>query len=114
MESESDRRLDANIAGRLLLEMAQERSLDLLLAKLVQRAFERPDVACLQVWLIDKGDRCATCPRRVVCADQTRCLHLVAGIGKTVSGEVSQAPYFNDLNQRVPLGPQLFWSHTGR
>ena len=107
MESNSDRRLDTNLASHLLLEIAQEHSLDLLLDKLVHRAVERTDMACLQIWLIDKGDRCANCPRRRQCADQSRCLHLVAGIGKSISGTVTDAPYFNALSQRVPLGVGL-------
>jgi len=107
MESESDRRIDPNILGHLLLEMAQERSLDLLLDKLVHRAVERPGMVCLQIWLIDKGDRCAQCVNRPFCADPTRCLHLVAGIGKSLDGRVTDAPHFNDEHQRVPLGQGL-------
>ena len=104
MEPMADRRLDTNLASQLLLEMAQERSLDLLLSKLVHRAVERPDVISLQIWLIDKGDRCAVCPRRSNCPDQTRCLHLVAGVGRTNSGSLSEGPPFNDPSQRIPLG----------
>src|SRR5512138_3730272 len=84
--------------------MAQERSLDLLLSKLVHRAVERPDVISLQIWLINKGDRCSVCPRRSVCADQRRCLHLVAGVGKTTSETLNEGPPFFDSTQRVPLG----------
>jgi transcriptional regulator with GAF, ATPase, and Fis domain len=107
MEAKSDHRMDPNLVGHLLLEMAQERSLDLLLDKLVHRAVERPDMACLQIWLIDKGDRCAPCSLQPECPDPSRCLHLVAGIGKSIDGILMDAPYFNDLNQRVPLGEGL-------
>ena len=107
MDSIADRRLDTNLASHFLLEMAQERSLDLLLSKLVHRAVERPDVISLQIWLIDKGDRCSVCPRRSVCSDQSRCLHLVAGVGKTTSGTLNEGPPFSDPTQRVPLGHGL-------
>ena len=80
----SDNRLDPNLAAQLLLDIAHEQSLELLLQKLVRRAVEQPDMACVQIWLIDKGDRCSACPRRSECPDQSRCLHLVAGKG--VSG----------------------------
>lgn len=104
METSAERRLDVNLASHLLLEMAQERSLDLLLKKLVHRAVQRPDMACFQIWLLDKGDRCATCPHSQHCTDQTRCLHLVAGTGKTVAGEITDTQHFGDLTQRVPIG----------
>lgn len=104
MEPMSDRRIDPNLASQLLLEMAQERSLDLLLHKLVHRAMVRPDMACLQIWLVGKGDRCGNCPRRADCADQSHCLHLVAGVGKSGTGEVFEAPPFNDPAARLPMG----------
>ncbi len=104
MESVAERRIDTNFASHLLLEIAQERSLGTLLEKLVHRTVERPDMACLQVWLINKGDRCDTCPRRAACADTTRCLHLVACTGKSIDGTTSTAPHFKLSNQRVPLG----------
>ncbi len=104
MEAVADRRIDTNLASQLLLEMAQERSLDLLLHKLVHRAVARPDMACLQIWLVDKGDRCGNCPRRSQCLDQARCLHLVAGVGKSRSGEVVEGPPFCDSAERMPLG----------
>jgi hypothetical protein len=69
MDSMSDNRLDPNLAAQLLLDIAHEQSLELLLQKLVRRAVERPDMACVQIWLIDKGDRCSACPRRSECHD---------------------------------------------
>lgn len=75
----------------MLLEIAHEKSVEQILQKLVCRAVERPDLACAQVWLIDKSDLCNTCPRRAECPDQTRCLHLVAGKGAPLSdsGKIS-------------------------
>lgn len=109
MEPASDSRFDPNYAAQLLLDIAHEQSVEHLLRKLVTRAVERPDLACAQVWLIDKGDRCATCPRRPECPDQTRCLHLVAGRGvsrRQVAGAASvsvSAPGFDDPLGRHPL-----------
>lgn len=103
MDETADRRLDPNLASQLLLEMARERSLDLILNKLVHRAVERPDVISLQIWLIEKGDRCAICPQRPNCANHKSCLHLVAGVGKSVTGERVEGPPFMDPVQRIPL-----------
>jgi hypothetical protein len=83
MEAEVDSRFDPQVASSLLLEIGQEQSLDQLLRKLVNRILERPGVARVRIWLIDKGDICATCVRRSECPDQTRCLH--AGYRQSVS-----------------------------
>jgi hypothetical protein len=65
----------------LLLEIAPERSVEHLLRKVVQRLAERPHAVLARLWLLDKGDLCASCPMRPRCPDQTRCLHLVASAG---------------------------------
>jgi transcriptional regulator with GAF, ATPase, and Fis domain len=104
MESASDRRFDPNLAAQLLLDIAHEQSLEQLLQKLVRRAVARPDVACVQIWLIDKGDLCSTCPHRPACPDQSRCLHLVAGKGVSLSESGPASPRFDDLSARMPLG----------
>ena len=104
METTSDSRFDPNHAAQLLLDIAHEQSLEQLLQKLVQRAVERPDLACVQIWLLGKGDRCATCPRRPECPDQSRCLHLVAGEGVPLSDSGPGVSRFDDINSRMPLG----------
>ncbi len=104
MEPGSDHRFDPNYAAQLLLDIAHEQSVELLLQKLVRCAVERPDIACAQVWLVDKGDLCAACPHRTECSEQTRCLHLVAGNGVPLSDSGREVPRFDDLNARNPLG----------
>jgi formate hydrogenlyase transcriptional activator len=80
MESISDTRYDSNYVTQLLLDIAHEQSLESLLQTFIRRAMAHPqvDLACIQVWLIDRGDLCSTCPQRPNCPDQTHCLHLVA------------------------------------
>lgn len=87
----------------MLLEIAQERSVEPILRNLVQRAVESTEFVISQVWLIRKGDLCSTCKYRSECADQSRCLHLVAGkSGLTPSA--GQSPHlYEDLNARLPL-----------
>ncbi len=104
MESTSDKRYDPNIGLQLLLDIAHEQSLERLLQKLVSHAAERSNMTCVQIWLIEPGDRCTHCPRRADCPDQTRCLHLVAGTGVSGTGSPSR---FGDLNDRHPLGVGL-------
>jgi transcriptional regulator with GAF, ATPase, and Fis domain len=104
VESNSDSRFDPNFATHLLLDIAHEQSVERLLQKLILRAMERPQTACVQIWLVDKGDLCSVCPQRPKCPDQTRCLHLVAGHGNSVSSSGVGIPRFDDPNARIPLG----------
>ena len=104
MEPASENRFDANFAAQVLLEIAHEQSLDKLLQKLIERALERPHIACAQVWLIEKGDLCATCPRRPVCPDQSRCLHLAAAKGKSIVGPGKGFGRLDPETAREPLG----------
>jgi len=62
----------------LLLAMPQERNVASLLQKVVQKFAEDPELALTRIWLIQPGDVCSTCRLITECADQTRCLHLVA------------------------------------
>src|SRR5580765_6765843 len=104
VESHSDRRYDPNFATHLLLDIAHEQSVERQLRKLILRAMERPYTACVQIWLVDKGDLCSVCPQRPKCPDQTRCLHLVAGGGNSLSRSGEGVARFDDPNARMPLG----------
>ncbi len=102
MESASDKRFDPHFGVQLLLEIAQERSVAPILHKVVTRAVEHTEFVISQVWLIRKGDLCSTCRYRSECADQSRCLHLVAAKGRALPGAGKSPPY-EDLNARIPL-----------
>jgi PAS domain S-box-containing protein len=104
MEPTSERRFDANFVGQILLQLAHEQSLEKLLQKLVESAMERPHMACVQAWLIEKGDLCATCPRRPECPDQSRCLHLAAVKAKSIVGPGKGFGQLDPQTAREPLG----------
>src|SRR6478736_6394976 len=103
MESASDKRFDPLLATQLLLEIAQERSVEPILKQLVDFSVESAGFAFATVWLIDKGDLCATCKYRSECSDQSRCLHLVAGRGRSLPDYGKGPQPYEDLNARVPL-----------
>ncbi len=104
VETTSDARFDPNFALQLLLDIAHEHSLEQLLQKLVQHVVQRPHISCVQIWLIEPGDRCNICPRRTECPDQRRCLHLVAGKGVSLAASAAESPRFDNPNARNPLG----------
>jgi transcriptional regulator with GAF, ATPase, and Fis domain len=107
MENISDSRFDPNFATRLLLDIAHEKSVECLLQKLISNSMQHPNLACLQIWLLDQGDRCPVCPQRTHCPSQIRCLHLIAGAGKSMAGGAPNSGRFDDPNLRVPLGVGL-------
>jgi len=102
----TENRFDSEFASKLLLEIAQEQSLEELLKKLVRRILDRPHVARVRIWLIDQGDICATCARRPDCPDQTRCLHAVAGGANMLSDQGEEEDYLHmtDPFSRIPIG----------
>jgi PAS domain S-box-containing protein len=104
MEPTRDNRFDPNFVGQILLELAHEQSLEKVVQKLAERVMERPHIACAQIWLIEKGDLCATCPRRPECPDQTRCLHLAAAKAKSIVGPGRGFGRIDPLTAREPLG----------
>jgi transcriptional regulator with GAF, ATPase, and Fis domain len=88
----------------LLLEFAQERSLDDLLPLVTRRLAEHENVALARLWLLDKGDRCATCRNAAACADRAACLHLVASASRhRQTHEVTTTRLDGDF-QRIPVG----------
>lgn len=103
MEATADSRFDPSFAAQLLLDIAHEQSLERLLGTLVENIVARPLIVCVQVWLIEKGDLCTTCPRRPECPDQSRCLHLAAEKTKSILAPGKGLGQFN-LRSRCPLG----------
>ena len=97
-----DTRFDFDFATRLLLDIAQERSLERLLEKSVSAP--NPEIARSEIWLIEKGDICSCCPQRPLCPDQTRCPHMVAGRGKSIPASGKRQRPFEDPDSRVTLG----------
>ena len=83
------------------LAVAEERSLDRILRRLVE-GLATEDVALARVWLIDAGDICSTCPLRNECLDQSRCLHLVASAGRSLHGTEDWSRLTGDF-RRIPL-----------
>jgi GAF domain-containing protein len=71
-------------------------ALEPVLRPLAETALAVADGRLARIWLIGPGDLCASCPMRAECADQTRCLHLVASAGLTAR---TDGPF-----RRWPLG----------
>jgi hypothetical protein len=96
---------------RLLLDVAQLRSLAALLQTVVVRLAEYPPFvlariwALARTWLLSPGDICGTCPTRSECSDRARSLHRVASAGRSVAG-VTEWSRLNSRFQWFPVGVQ--------
>jgi transcriptional regulator with GAF, ATPase, and Fis domain len=88
----------------LLLELAQERSLEDLLPLVTKRLAEHEDVALARLWLLDKGDRCATCRNASACTERTACLHLVASAARDRATQIVRQTRLDGDFQRIPVG----------
>ena len=89
---------------QLLLELAQERSLDELLPLVTRRLAEHEDVALARLWLLDRGDRCGSCRNASACGDRTACLHLVASAARDRRTHAVTPTRLDGDFQRIPVG----------
>jgi transcriptional regulator with GAF, ATPase, and Fis domain len=89
---------------QLLLELAQERSLDDLLPLVTRRLAEHEDVALARLWLLDRGDRCGSCRNASACADRAACLHLVASAARDRRTHAVTPTRLDGDFQRIPVG----------
>jgi transcriptional regulator with GAF, ATPase, and Fis domain len=89
---------------QLLLDMSEQRSLDALLALVVERLAASEAVALARVWLMRPGDICGTCPLRTECPDQVACLHLVASAGRSIAEPARSWTRTDGAFRRFPFG----------
>ena len=87
----------------VLLEIAQERSLEQLLQRLVCRALETPEALIVIVWLIDNGEKHAPVASRDDPSCQTRFLYAVAG-GTSTDSPQEQSVRLPDHLAQIPIG----------
>jgi len=85
------------------LAVAQERSLETVLRRVVEGLASQSGIALARVWLVGPGDICTTCPMRRECPDQSRCLHLAASEGRPRKGRGDWSRLDGEF-RRFPLG----------
>ena len=88
----------------LLLDIAQQRSLNDLLWLIVRELADRPTVVLARIWLSRPGDICSSCRFKEECPDKTRCLHLVASAGRSGGEDKTEWNNINGYFSRFPLG----------
>ena len=85
------------------LAVAEARSVETVLSRIVIGLLAQEGVALARIWLIAPGDICASCPMRPECPDQSRCLHLVASAGEPVVDRGEDWSRLNGDFRRFPL-----------
>jgi transcriptional regulator with GAF, ATPase, and Fis domain len=97
-DSQFEQTFDAKFAADLLLDIAQERSLESLMEKFIRVALARPGNARVEVWLIEAEE---VCSRQ---NSESRLLHLVAGGSNSPSGIEDDKVFVRNSQLRIPLG----------
>ncbi len=103
MVTVSDTKFEVDFFKSLLLEMAEERSINSLLSLIVNRFASLPFVALARIWLIQPGDQCRICNFRDECRQYTNCLHLTASAGNPNHSDEDWSRLDGD-SRRFPLG----------
>lgn len=100
----------------LLLEMAQQRSIERLFNVIVAGLGGFPEVALARIWTLREGDICSECPLIVECHDHISCLHLVASTGHSICDDTADWTRIDGNHKRFPLGPRKvgYIAATGR
>lgn len=89
---------------KLLLELAQHHSVEVVLKIAVDTLAAVSSVAMVRVWLIEPGDLCASCKDSHQCPDKSRCLHLKASAGKSIVGPTTWDNIAGSSFSRFPIG----------
>uniref|UniRef100_I2PX09 Transcriptional regulator containing GAF, AAA-type ATPase, and DNA binding domains n=1 Tax=Desulfovibrio sp. U5L TaxID=596152 RepID=I2PX09_9BACT len=89
---------------KLLLELAQHHSVEVVLKIAVDTLAATSSVALVRVWLIESGDICPGCKDSGQCPDKSRCLHLKASAGKSILGARNWENIACSSFGRFPIG----------
>lgn len=106
MKSETAEPIDFEFLASLFLEMAQERSLAMLLQKLAQRALTGPSATIVIVWLTEKSDKQSLGMPDGGTADQSM-LYAVAGGASKLADIPDRPSRLPDHLARIPVGSGL-------
>lgn len=96
--------LDFESFQLLLLEMAQQCSVDELLKLVTSSLASNRNVALARVWMVAPGDICNTCNEYAACQDKSRCLHLMASSGLSIDNTTTWNTIENSVFRRFPMG----------
>jgi transcriptional regulator with GAF, ATPase, and Fis domain len=94
--------MESQALQSLALQVGEARSAEVVLSRIVSGLAAQQDIALARLWLVAPGDICSTCRLRNECADQTRCLHLMASAGNPIASAQDWSRLNGDFC-RMPL-----------
>jgi transcriptional regulator with GAF, ATPase, and Fis domain len=94
----------------LLAEMADLRSVDAILERIVESFAARPHMALARIWLSQPPLGCDRCPAAARCARRDGCLRLAASAGSSRVDPEKSWSRLDGGHARIPLGAE----HIGR
>jgi transcriptional regulator with GAF, ATPase, and Fis domain len=88
----------------IALAVAEARSVNLVLQRIVEGLAGQPETALARIWLRGPGDLCSSsCRVRAECPDQRQCLHLRASAGRSVHDSDADWTRLTGEFCRIPL-----------
>jgi GAF domain-containing protein len=88
----------------IALAVAEARSVNLVLQRIVEGLAGQPGTALARIWLRGPGDLCSSsCRVRAECPDQTKCLHLRASAGRSIHDSGADWTRLTGDFRRIPL-----------
>src|SRR5262249_34230072 len=88
----------------IALAVAEARSVNLVLQRIVEGLAGQPGTALARIWLRGPGDLCSSsCPVRAECPDQRQCLHLRASAGQSTHDSGADWTRLTGDFRRIPL-----------
>ena len=96
--------MQAQALQSIALAVAEARSVDLVLQRIVAGLAAQPATALARIWLRGPGDLCASsCRVRAECPDQRQCLHLRASAGRSIHDTRADWTRLTGAFSRIPL-----------
>lgn len=89
---------------RLLLDLAQQRSVSKALELIASRLSATRRIALVRIWLTEPTSICLDCSMIEACRSQAECLHLVASGGRSVVPPFPSWTSTEGAFRRMPLG----------
>ncbi|MBF0275847.1 MAG: sigma 54-interacting transcriptional regulator [Nitrospinae bacterium] len=96
--------MDLLTLQKIALSVANERSAENVLNKIVRGMSADKKIALARIWLIKEADKCESCKAAEECKSKKQCLHLIASSGNSIQSGAKNYSSLDGSHSRIPLG----------